>query len=111
MQFLKKYALLVLFAAFLVVFSVVDIFISNRTFSEMENRYLTDSIESALTMAKACFGYTLYPDIPSAREPGLCYIPVTDLPKVSFGVYFRHNNDHPVLKRFISLMPQMLRDG
>ncbi len=40
MQFLKKYALLVLFAAFLVVFSVVDIFISNRTFSEMENRYL-----------------------------------------------------------------------
>ena len=76
-----------------------------------ENRYLTDSIESALTMAKACFGYTLYPDIPSAREPGLCYIPVTDLPKVSFGVYFRHNHDHPVLKRFIALMPQMLRDG
>ena len=57
--------------------------------------------------------FWLYPvsGHPISPEPGLCYIPVTDLPKVSFGVYFRHNNDHPVLKRFIALIPQMLMTG
>lgn len=73
-------------------------------------RYLTDSIESALTMVKAGFGYTLYPDLPLAREPGLCYIPVTDLPEITFGIYYRYRQDHPVLKRFLTLMPQTLKE-
>ena len=49
-------------------------------------------------------GYTLAPDIPRGREPGLCYIPVTDLPRVSYGVYYKRDNDHPVMKRFLSLL-------
>lgn len=73
-----------------------------------EQRYFTDTMEGALTLAKARIGYTLYPDVVSAREPGLCYIPVTDLPHLSFGVYYRYDDDHPVLLRFLSLCREMI---
>ena len=73
-----------------------------------ERRFLTESMESALALVKAEIGYTLYPDIPQAREPGLCYLPVTDLPKISFGIYCSQDRSHPVLKRFLALISQYL---
>ena len=73
-----------------------------------EQCYFTENIESALTLVKANVGYTLYPDVPLAREPGLCYIPVTDLPGAVFGVYHRYDNDHPVQKRFLSLCREII---
>ncbi len=73
-----------------------------------EHRYFTETMEGALTLAKAQIGYTLYPDIVQAREPGLCYVPVTDMPRMSFGVYYRYDDDHPVLRRFISLCSRMI---
>lgn len=74
-----------------------------------EQRYLAGNIESALTLVKARFGYTLYPDIPQAREEGLRYIPVAGLPTVPFGVYYQQKNDHPVLKRFLTLLGQSVQ--
>ena len=71
-----------------------------------EQRFLTGSLESALTLAKAGLGYILYPQIPGAQEPGLRSIPVTTLPAVSFGVYCSSSLDHPVLKTFLRLMGQ-----
>ncbi len=71
-----------------------------------EQRFFTESIESALTLVKAQIGYTLYPDIPTAREPGLCYIPVTNLPSIAFGIYYQYNSDYPVLQRFLLLLSQ-----
>ena len=68
-----------------------------------EQQYFAENIESAFTLVKARLGYTLYTDVPQMRGPGLCYIPVTDLPSLPFGVYYRYDNDHPVLKRFLSL--------
>lgn len=76
-----------------------------------EQRFLTESMESALALAKAGIGYTLYPDVPQAREPGLCYLPVTDLPEVSFGIYCSQDRNHPVLKRFLVLISQFLKKG
>ncbi len=73
-----------------------------------KKRFITEGIESALTLAKAQLGYTLYLDIPAAREDGLCYIPITDLPKISFGVYYRRDFDHPVLKSFLTEMSDFL---
>lgn len=69
-----------------------------------EHRYFAENIESAFALAKAQMGYALYPDIIAARDPDLRYIPVTDLPKISFGVYYRYNQDLPALKRFVSLL-------
>ena len=74
-----------------------------------EQRYFSESIESAYTLAKAGIGYTLGPDIALTRDPALQYIPITDLPKLSFGVYYRYDNDHPVLKRFLALCSETLR--
>ena len=68
-----------------------------------EQRFFTENVESAFTLAKARIGYTLYPDVVPAREHGLKYIPVTDIPRMSFGVYYRYDDDHPVLKRFLNL--------
>lgn len=56
-------------------------------------------------------GYTLYLDIIPAREQGLCYIPVTGFPKISFGIYYQKNHDHPVLKRFLALMSEYMKDS
>ena len=74
-----------------------------------EQRCFSESVESALTLVKAQIGYTLYPDIPPAREPDLKYIPVTDIPGMSFGVYYRYDDDHPVLKRFLKLCREFLQ--
>lgn len=73
-----------------------------------EKRYFTETVESAFTLAKARIGYTLYPDVFRARETGLCYIPVTDLPALSFGIYYRYDDDHPILKRFLSLCAESI---
>ena len=67
-------------------------------------RYFGDSIETILALVKAGLGYTLYPDIPGLREPELSYIPVTDLPRLSFGIYYRSDNDYQVLRDFLSYM-------
>lgn len=74
-----------------------------------ENRLFNESIEGALALVKAKMGYTLYPDIQASREPDLCYIPVTNLPKISFGVYCQYRNRQPVLKRFLTLLEQSIR--
>lgn len=74
-------------------------------------RFLAENIEGAFALVKAEMGYTLYPDILPAREPGLCYIPITDLPKISFGVYCQYQRNLPVLKRFLALISQHLKDG
>lgn len=74
-----------------------------------KNRFLTDSVDSAFALAKAQIGYTLYPDIPAARDAELCYIPITDLSAISFGVYCPPEHDLPVLKRFLALMGKALQ--
>ena len=92
--------------------------ISNAVFSAQsgvladlppEQRFFTENIESALALAKAGIGYTLYPDIPQAREAGLCYLPVHDLPGISFGVYYPYGQNHPVLERFLTLISRSLQ--
>lgn len=74
--------------------------------SAEQKRYFSDDTESILTLAKAGLGYTIYPDIPALREPGLCYLPVEDLPSLSFGVYSRRNDDYPVTRRFLKLISE-----
>ena len=92
--------------------------ISNAVFSAQsgvladlppEQRFFTENIESALALAKAGIGYPLAPDIPQAREAGLCYLPVHDLPGISFGVYYPYGQNHPVLKRFLTLISRSLK--
>lgn len=73
-----------------------------------EQRFFAENIESAFALAKAQLGFTLYPDILPAKDPELCYIPITNLPRISFGVYCQHKHDLPVLKRFLTLISQWM---
>ena len=86
--------------------------VQNQVFLNLspEQRLMTEGIDEALALVKAQMGYTLYFDIPPARESGVCYIPVTDLPKISFGIYYRDDHKHPVLKRFLNLISQYLSE-
>lgn len=90
------------------IFSIQSLFL---TAVPAEQRFYAENIESAFALAKAQMGYTLYPDIALARIPGLCYIPVTDLPKLSFGIYYRYTQDQPVLKRFVTLLSGYIKEG
>ena len=74
-----------------------------------EQRYFAENMESALTLVKSQIGYTLYPDVAQAREPDLRYIPVTDIPGMPFGIYYRYDDDHPVLRKFLSLCSDILQ--
>ncbi len=72
-----------------------------------EQRYFTEGVESAFTLIKARLGYTLYPDVPRVRDPELRYIPVSDLPRLPFGVFYRYDEDHPALKKFLRLCSEL----
>ena len=72
-------------------------------------RFLAESVESVFALVKSRIGYTLYPDIVPARDPSLCYIPVSDLPSVPFGVYYQYSNDRPILKRFLTLLAEYVK--
>ena len=74
-----------------------------------EQRYFTDNIDTAFVLVKAHLGYTLYPDVRQVRDPGLRYIPVRDLPEIAFGIYYRYDNDHPVMKRFLALAQEIFQ--
>lgn len=87
------------------IFSVQNELLSHLS---PDQHYFTENMESALTLAKAGLGYTLCPDIPLARDPGLTYIPITDLPVLPFGISCRQDNDHPVLKRFLAICSETL---
>lgn len=74
-----------------------------------EQRYFTDNIDTAFVLVKAHLGYTLYPDVPQVQDLGLRYIPVRDLPEIAFGIYYRYDNDHPVMKRFLALAQEIFQ--
>ena len=83
--------------------------VQNSLLSQLppEQRYFTENIESAFTLAKAGMGYTIYPDIPLTRDPDLCYIPLENVTCLSFGLYCRRDDEEPVLKGFIRLMREL----
>ena len=57
-------------------------------------------------IAKAGLGFSLVPDIPGQRDPGLSYIPMENIPPLQFGLYYKNLSTHPALKRFIELMQE-----
>ena len=72
-------------------------------------RYFGDRIETILPLVKAGLGYTLYPDLPGLRLPDLRYIPVKDLAEMDYGLYYRPDSGHPVLRRLAALTGEFLK--
>lgn len=72
------------------------------------NLYYTDGADSAITLVKAGVGFTLHPDLPCCRTAGLCFIPLTDLPPLSFGVYTNPQNKKKFVREFIQIGKDVL---
>ncbi|MFR6332212.1 MAG: LysR family transcriptional regulator substrate-binding protein [Eisenbergiella sp.] len=72
----------------------------------LENIYFCDNLSSIFILAKAGLGFSLVPDIPGQRDPGLSYIPMENIPPLQFGLYYKNLSTHPALKRFIELMQE-----
>ncbi|WP_130864399.1 LysR family transcriptional regulator [Bacilliculturomica massiliensis] len=64
--------------------------------------------ESTVALVRAGAGFTLLPDIPAAREPGLRYIAVSGMESLSFGVYYKTLKGNPALRRLIGLLREEL---
>lgn len=68
--------------------------------------YFCDSVESSLTLARAGYGIAIVPDMFPLKDPALSYIPIADIPLMSYGVYYKKTTDLPALKTFISCARQ-----
>lgn len=69
--------------------------------------YFTESVESALTLARAGFGAAVFPDISAWNEPSMKSIPLADTAPLSYGAYYKSAKGNPVLKRFLELSRQL----
>lgn len=74
----------------------------NHLFS-LENTYLCEDPQTALTMIKAGYGFGILPDI-SFYESNIVYLPLEDTNTISYGVFYKDTGNNPVLKKFLSLL-------
>ena len=74
-----------------------------------EQLLFCDNLETACTLAEAGFAFMLVPDLPQTRLPGLRYIPLADLPPISYGVAYLAEEFTPSLRRFLSVLEEELR--
>ncbi len=70
--------------------------------------YLCDAYECAIPLVKAGLCYCVLPQLPAERESGLHYIPITDAPLISFGVFYSTLKGNPVLKSFVEITRKIL---
>ncbi len=69
-----------------------------------------DSLEIACTLVESGYAFTLLPDLPGARLPGLRYIPMPQFQPLSFGALYRTGSLTPTLKRLFTLLEGSLSD-
>lgn len=89
------------------LFSLLGSFISTRPQSDL---FFCDNLTCALTLAKAGCGFLLLPGPILSRDKDLTYTPVEDLPEMHFGVYYKKNLSHPVLKPFLEILAACFSD-
>ena len=55
------------------------------------------------------YAFTLLPDMPGARLPGLRYIPMPQFQPLSFGALYRTGSLTPPLKRLLALLEDSMQ--
>ena len=63
-----------------------------------------DSQEAAFTLAETGYAVTLAADLPAARLPGLCYLPVPELGSLSFGAVYLSGERSSALRVLLELL-------
>ena len=73
--------------------------------------FFVDTYESILALVRAGLGYSLLPFYPGSDKKGLCYIPVTGIPPLAFGLYHKGVRGNTMLKEFIRLLDEEIAAG
>ncbi len=73
--------------------------------------FFVDTYESILALVRAGLGYSLLPFYPGSDKKGLCYIPVTGIPPLAFGLYQKGVKGNTMLKEFIRLLDEEIAAG
>lgn len=77
--------------------------------------YLSDSIDSSITLAYAGFGIAVVPDIVPdiflKKGPDFIYLPIKDIEKLSYGVYYRQKYRCPEIRDFIQYSKKFFSAG
>lgn len=63
-----------------------------------------DSPEAAAILVRAGYGVAIHAGLPVPADTSMFSAPLTDLPPLSFGVYYKTLKGSPMLKRFMELL-------
>ncbi len=68
----------------------------------VEQIYSSHALEISLSMTRAGFGMTLLPDLMVPENGEFIRVPITDIPPLSFGLYYNSLKKNPLLLELIS---------
>lgn len=74
--------------------------VGSRSPSEV---YICENAEATFSLMKSVDAFTILPDIPMSRDSTMCYIPIENSEKLSFGIYSKNQDKDTNLKRFIKV--------
>lgn len=63
-----------------------------------------DDQEVVSSLVETGYAFAVMADLPNARLPGLCYIPLKDVQPLSFGAVRLPEDHNPILKYFLTLL-------
>ncbi len=65
-----------------------------------------DNLEILYTLVSSGFAFAVIADFPQLRLPELRYIPLREIPPISFGISYKSGERSPVLRRFLALLSE-----
>lgn len=68
-----------------------------------------DDMEVVYSLVRSGYAFALVPDLPGAREDGLCYIPVDDFSMLSYGAAYLRQSLDPAGQKFLSILKEIKR--
>lgn len=72
------------------------------------NFQICGSPEAAAILVRAGYGVAIHAGLPVPAGDSLVNVPLADLPRLSFGLYYKTLKGRPILKRFIELLREQL---
>ncbi len=85
------------------LFSIQSQVISGKSPDQM---LFCDNLEILYTLVESGYAFAVMPDFPSARLPGLRYIPLPELSPLSFGAAYREGALDSTLRQFLTLLKE-----
>ena len=75
----------------------------------MDYPIFCESQEEMQILAETGYSFSLMVDFPQVRAPGLRYIPLAEVPPLSFGAAYLPGEHGPLFRRFLHLLEETLR--